>query len=377
MDEPVYTFVHNRGPLEGFEVMELDKASFIRQASSLLKKPKQVFLGLGDFIEIGDYNNLFDSILFEKESVQFENLLDNANRKIAAQGNIPFSFLKLAVYFPDYLLKNVPTYCASIVGKKGRLFPGAETFMKKIKPFHPIVISALPYEIAIEFVRRVGLQDENLISTEYRTGMDQFRRKVYAGGVVNFISGDRKSLEIEKHMAMKDLREDEVVYIGRGEAGVKTFSTVNSIAFNPPQSVLHGSKLTVYGSTLESLLVLFNYDGELDAYLMSDRVEEFLPSLIVNSDMKGKEYDLIELELQHRHLQNNILGQRIEHSAESYLTVERDIEIDFGGSAINMKDVKKMVTERMEKYQHNQQEFINEIAQIATDRYMKRSTESE
>jgi hypothetical protein len=138
MDEPVYTFVHNRGPLEGFEVMELDKASFIRQASSLLKKPKQVFLGLGDFIEIGDYNNLFDSILFEKESVQFENLLDNANRKIAAQGNIPFSFLKLAVYFPDYLLKNVPTYCASIVGKKGRLFPGAETFMKKIKPFHPV-----------------------------------------------------------------------------------------------------------------------------------------------------------------------------------------------------------------------------------------------
>ncbi len=367
MEENTYTLVYNRA--EGYEERVLPKKELIREVSSLLKKPKRIFLGLGDFLEIGDYNNLLDTIFFEKEDVQFENLLDNANRKISEQGNIPFSFLKLAVYFPDFLLKGVPTFCASIVGKKSRLFPGAEQFVKLIKSYEPIVMSALPFEVAIEFVKRVGLQEKNLISTEYKITTDSHKWRVYAGEVLKFLSGDRKSLEIEKYMAMHDLRDDEVVYIGRGEAGLKTFATVNSIAFNPSEAIIPESRITIYGSSLESLLVLFNFDGEYENFLMAERNEEYLPSLIVYSDVKSKSNELIELELTHRRLQNNIIGLRIEHSAESYMSVERDIDVEFGGSAINIKEVRRMVQERMEKYENNPQDFIDEISALAVEKY--------
>lgn len=369
MEEQKYILIINKGEEKDFQVQNLDKIDFLRATSTLLKKPKKIFLGMGDFLEIGDYNNLLDSIFFETEGIAFENILDDINSRIAEQGNIPFSFLKLAVYFPDFLLKDVPVFCSSIVGKKSRLFPGAENFTKYIKEYNPIILSALPYEIAIEFTKRLGLHDENLISTEYRVEPDDHNRPVYAGGIKRFISGDRKSLEIEKSMATHDLKEDEIVYIGRGEAGTKTFSTVNSIAFNPSQTIIPESRLTIYGSSLESLLVLFNFDGDLEKYLMSDPVEEFLPSLVVYSETRKKSKELIDIELQHRQLQSNVIGQRIECSGESYKSVRREIEVEFGGSTVNMREVKRMVEGRMHEYRNNLDRFIREISMIAVDRY--------
>ncbi|HPB81755.1 MAG TPA: hypothetical protein PK200_06925 [Spirochaetota bacterium] len=369
MEEQKYILIINKGEEQDFVVQNLEKIDFLRATSTLLKKPKKIFLGMGDFLEIGDYNNLLDSIFFETEGIAFENILDDINSRIAEQGNIPFSFLKLAVYFPDFLLKDVPVFCSSIVGKKSRLFPGAENFTKYIKEYNPIILSALPYEIAIEFTKRLGLHDENLISTEYRVEPDDHNRPVYAGGIKRFISGDRKSLEIEKSMATHDLKEDEIVYIGRGEAGTKTFSTVNSIAFNPSQTIIPESRLTIYGSSLESLLVLFNFDGDLEKYLMSDPVEEFLPSLVVYSETRKKSKELIDIELQHRQLQSNVIGQRIECSGESYKSVRREIEVEFGGSTVNMREVKHMVEGRMHEYRNNLDRFIREISMIAVDRY--------
>lgn len=369
MEEQKYILIINKGEENDFQVQNLEKIDFLRATSILLKKPKKIFLGMGDFLEIGDYNNLLDSIFFETEGIAFENILDDINSRIAEQGNIPFSFLKLAVYFPDFLLKDVPVFCSSIVGKKSRLFPGAENFTKYIKEYNPIILSALPYEIAIEFTKRLGLHDENLISTEYRVEPDDHNRPVYAGGIKRFISGDRKSLEIEKSMATHDLKEDEIVYIGRGEAGTKTFSTVNSIAFNPSQTIIPESRLTIYGSSLESLLVLFNFDGDLEKYLMSDPVEEFLPSLVVYSETRKKSKELIDIELQHRQLQSNVIGQRIECSGESYKSVRREIEVEFGGSTVNMREVKHMVEGRMHEYRNNLDRFIREISMIAVDRY--------
>lgn len=369
MDEQKYILIINKGEDNDFDIRELEKLDFLRATSSLLKKPKKIFLGMGDFLEIGDYNNLLDSIFFETEGIAFENILDDINSRIAEQGNIPFSFLKLAVYFPDFLLKNVPIFCSSIVGKKSRLFPGAENFTKYIKEYNPVILSALPYEIAIEFTKRLGLRDENLIATEYRIDHDDHNRPVYVGGIKRFISGDRKSLEIEKTMATHDLKEDDIVYIGRGEAGTKTFSTVNSIAFNPSQTIIPESRLTIYGSSLESLLVLFNFEGDLEKYLMSDPVEEFLPSLIVFSETRKKSKELIDIELKHRQLQSNVIGQRIECSGESYKSVRREIEVEFGGSAINMREVKKMVEGRMYEYRNNLDRFIQEISMIAVERY--------
>ena len=192
---------------------------------------------------------------------------------------------------------------------------------------------------------------------------------IYAGDIERFISGDRKSLEIEKRMAAENLSEEEVVYIGRGEAGIKTFLTVNSIAFNPPDNIIPGAKITLYGSSLESLLVLFNFEGELDRYLTSKSVEYSLPSLVVFSEKREKSDELIEIEQSHRRLQNNIIGQRIEYSGESYNSVERDIEVEFGGSAIDIKKVREMISERMERYENNPDEFVKEVYAIARQRY--------
>ncbi len=376
MAEIEYTLVINHGKEKGYELKTLDKKNFLRQTSSLLKKPRKLFLGLGDFLEIGDYNQLLDSIFFDEEAVGLENILDSVNRKLSVEENIPFSFLKLAVYYPDFLLKDIPIPCVSAIGKKSRLFLGAETFVKYIKEYDPVVLSAIPYEITIEFIRRLGLSEENLISTEYKIDKSDRKYRVYSGDINRFVSGNRKSIEIEKYMAKEDLKDEEIVYIGRGEAGVNTFSTVNSIAFNPSLSVIPVSRITLYGSSLESLLVLFNFDGELEKFLLADHVEEYLPSLVVYSDVKDKSEELINIELEHRRLQNNIIGQRIEHSEESYNTVQRDIEITYGGSTVNINEVRHMIRERMRKYKRDPDKFIREISAIAKKRYKSFHTQS-
>ena len=367
--EQKYTLIINKGPADGFEVREMDKKDFLAETSRLLHRPKKIFLGLGDFLEVGDYKKLMDSIFFDKEGVLFENILDKNNRKISEEGNIPFSFFKLAVYFPDFLLREVPTFCVSVIGKKARLFPGSVNFIKYIKEYDPLVLSAMPYEIAIEFVKRVGLGDKNLISTEYRIKKNEKHKDVYAGDIKRFISGDRKSLEIEKHLGGLDLRNEDIVYIGSGESGVKTFSQVNSVAFNPPSNIASESRLTLYGSSLESMLILFNFDGELDGVLSSSPWEEFIPSLVVYSAQKGKSRELLKLEYEHLVLQNNIIGQRIEHSGDSYASVEREIDVTFGASFVDMKEVREMISKRMHEYKDNPQELVKEIYRIAKQRY--------
>ena len=125
-----YDIIYNKGKKEGFEKKSFEKKEFLRQAAALIKEPKKIFLGLGDFLEIGDYNKMMDSVFFNEDGVKFENILDNNNRRMSLEGNVPFSFFKIAVYFPDFLLKDVPTSCISAIGEKARLFPGAENFVK-------------------------------------------------------------------------------------------------------------------------------------------------------------------------------------------------------------------------------------------------------
>ena len=364
-----YDLIYNFGKEKGFEKCSFEKKDFLRETAKLIKEPKKIFLGLGDFLEIGDYNKMMDSVFFDEDGVKFENILDSNNRKISLEGNIPFSFFKIAVYFPDFLLKDVPTSCISAIGEKARLFPGAENFVKNIKKYDPLVLTAMPHEIALEFVKRVGLGEENLIATSYKIKKDRLNRDVYAGDINRFISGNRKSIEIERFMNEKSLRDDEVVYIGRGEAGVRTFSTVNSIAFNPSKNIIPESRITVYGSSLESILILFNFDGSLTRHLASDIAEGFLPSLVVFSDVKEKSDELIELELHHRRLQSNIIGQRIEHAGESYESVERDVEVAFAGSSININEVKKIINERMKSYRSKPQDLVKKIYDITRLRY--------
>jgi hypothetical protein len=348
---------------------DLEKDDFVRKLSQYIVEPRKIFLGLGDFLEVGDYNQLLDSVFFTEEGAYFENILDRNNRKISEDGNIPFSFFKLAVYYPDFLLKEVPTYCMSVIGKKSRLFPGADTFIRYIREYDPMVLSAMPYEIAIEIIRRAGLDDENLISTEYKIKKNEKNKDVYAGDVTRFISGDRKSLEIEKTLGDQSLGDEDILYIGRGEAGVKTFGHVNSIAFNPSVSIMPESKFTIYGSSLESLLVLFNFKGELQRILTSESFEEYLPSLVVYSESKEKSPELLAIEQEHLILQNNILGQRIEYSGESYTSVKREIEITLGGSFVDMRDVREMIVNRMKDYIQSPQDLVKEIYRIALQRY--------
>ncbi len=367
--EEKYDLVINHGLEEGYEHLSLEKKEFLNETSRLFNKPKKIFLGMGDFLEVGDYSKLLDSIFYDEGSVHFEKILDKNNRKIAEMGNIPFSFFKLAVYYPEFLLKEVPTYCTSVIGKKSRLFPGAEMFIRYVKEYDPMILSAMPYEIAIELVKRLDLDDEHLISTEYKLKQNEMKKDVYAGDVVRFISGDRKSLEIEKHLGGLELTDRDIVYIGRGEAGAKTFSHVNSIAFNPSRSIVTESSITLYGSSLESLLVLFNFEGEIDRVLSSADFEPFLPSLVVFSEKKEKSEELINLEMEHLLWQSNIIGQRIERAGESYTSVEREIEVTFGGSFIDMKQVRNMISRRMSQYRENPQELVKEIYHLALQRY--------
>jgi hypothetical protein len=368
MSEQRYILIINRGA-EGFDIRPLDKKEFIRETSALFKRPQKIFLGLGDFLEVGDYNILIDSLFFNNAGLLFENILDRNNRRLSDRGNIPVSFFKLGVYYPDFLLKNVPTYCVSLIGKKSRLFPGAETFVKYIKEYDPIVLSAMPEEIAIEFVKRLDLDEKNLISTEYKIKKDASNKDVYAGDITRFISGNRKSLEIEKIMAGREYSNDEVVYIGRGEAGAKTFSTVNSIAFNPSRSIIPHSRINIYGSSLEALLVLFNFGGELENFLLAGATEDLLPSLVVYSESREKSEKLIDIEMLHCHVQNNIIGQRIEHSGDSYDSIRREIEIAIGGSNINIQGVRDGISERLEPFIHNPRDLVRQIYGIALERY--------
>jgi hypothetical protein len=144
---------------------------------------------------------------------------------------------------------------------------------------------------------------------------------------------------------------------------------VSSIAFNPADTIIPVSKITIYGSSLESLLVLFNFDGELERYLTSQPMEEFMPSLVVFSEKRGKSDELMEIETTHRRLQNNIIGQRIEHAGESFDSVERDIEVEFGGSAIDIKKVRGLISDRMRRYENNPDDFVREVYDIARERY--------
>ena len=232
-----------------------------------------------------------------------------------------------------------------------------------------MILTAIPYEIANEVVKRVGSDDDHLVSTEYKKIISQKNIALFAGDIEKFISGERKIIEIEKYMALSNTKDEDVLYVGRGESSVITFSKITSIAFNPSDSIIPHSRITVYGSSLESLLVLFNDSPEINKFLLSEIGEHILPSLIVLSDVKEKPAEIIELEKQHRRLQANIIGQRIEHGTESYTTLKRDIELSLSAYPFNFQAVKEMVKERLEKFKINPKEFIDEICSIAQKRY--------
>jgi len=366
--EKKFELIINKGFDEGYEHHILDKKSFINGIARLLTRPKKIFLGLGDFLELGDYNNLIDAVLLDQDIAKFEGIIDKNNRKISEEGDIPFSFFKIAVYFPDFLFKGVPVECISTIGKKARLFPGSEVFIKHIKKYNPLVLTAIPYEISIEYMKRMGLGKINLLATEYKKAIVN-NKEIFTGDIIKFVSGNRRSLAIEKIMAEMDYRNDDVLYIGRGEAGSNTFTTYNSIAFNPAEGILSKPKFSIYGSTLESLLILFNYDNELEDYLMSDQYEENIPSLIVFSQKKEKNRELIELELEHRQMQENIIGLKIEHSEDSYASLEREINVLLGASTVNISMVRNLIFNRMNKYLDDPQGLIREIYSIARERY--------
>jgi len=364
-----YSLIINKGREGGFEHYQLDKASFIVETAKIIKRPKKIFLGIGDFLEIGDYKQLLDHMFFDDDGSKFENILDKNNRKISEEGDIPFSFFKMAVYFPDFLLKNVPTFCVSVIGKKSRLFPGAESFIEQIKKYDPMVLSAIPYEIASELMKRLGLDKYKLVATEYATKKDATGHDIYAGEIKNFISGDKKNFEIEKIIAASDFVEDDIIYMGSGESGIKTFSTVRSVAFNTAPAVAAHSHIAVYGPSLESLLTILNFDGEFNSLLFSKRLEDSLPSLVVVSRKAGTNDELQSIEAEHFAMQNNIVGQRLEHSETSFNSVEREIDITFRSSFVDMDEVRSMIDKRMMAYRENPLELVKQIYYIAKQRY--------
>jgi hypothetical protein len=368
MEEKKYTYIINH-EANDFEVMEFSKRDLLNEIRKLLKRPKKIFLGLGDFLEVGDYNKLLDTIFFDEEGFKFENILDLTNSKLSEAGNIPFSFFKMAVYYPDFLLKNVPTFCMSVIGQNLRLFPGVHSFIDSIKIFDPLILSALPYEIAIEVVNRLGLKKNNLLSTEYKLYKDESGKERYAGDVVRFLSGSVKVNEIRKRLEEGNFDSDEVLYIGRGESGVKTFTDINSIAFNPPISVMSGSKLTIYGPTLDSLLFILNFDDKYKNLIESEEWDEFMPSLIVYSKVKDKSEHLLEIERQHLNLQENVVMQIMECSGESFESVKRKIEITFGGHYIDMNNVRETIENRLRNYREGSEDLVKEVYKIARHRY--------
>ena len=188
-DEKTYELIINNGLDAGYERFTLNKKAFITETSKLLTRPKKIFLGLGDFLELGDYNNLIDAVLLDQDVTKLEGIIDKNNRKISEEGDIPFSFFKLAVYYPEFLFKGVPVECISTIGKKARLFPGSEVFIRHIKKYNPLVLTAILYEISIEYMKRMGLGKINLLATEYKKSLVN-NKEVYSGDVIKFISGN-------------------------------------------------------------------------------------------------------------------------------------------------------------------------------------------
>jgi len=368
MNEKKYELIINNGLKYGFEHLFLDKAAFINETAKLLKRPKKIFLGLGDFLELGDYNNLIDAVLLDQDVAKLEGILDKNNRKISEYEDIPSSFFKLAVYYPDFLFKDVPIECISIIGRKARLFPGTEIFIENIKKYTPLVLTAIPYEISIEYIKRMGLGKANLLATEYKKDIIN-NKEVFTGDIIKFMSGNRRALAIEKIMAENDYGSDDILYIGRGEAGRDTFTVYNSIAFNPAEGIMNNPRFTLYGSTLESLLVLLNYDNELGKYLLSNQYEENLPSLIVFSNIREKNKKLIEIELEHRQLQENTIGLEIEQSEDDYGSLEREINVLLGASTVNIVMVRSLILSRMNRYLNDPQGLVKDIYSIAKERY--------
>ena len=368
--EKKYTYIINHD-VDNFEAMELSKYELLCKAKKLLKRPKKIFVGLGGLLEIGDYNKIIDTVFFDEEGFKFESVLDLNNRKLSEAGNIPFSFFKLAVYYPDFLLKDVPTFCMSVIGQKSRFFPGACSFIDFIKAFDPIILSAIPYEIAIEIVKRLELGEENLVSTKYKLIEDENKRECYAGDIVNFLSGIVKVREIRKRLEKENLVDDDILYIGRGESGSQAFTDINSIAFNPSASVMQESELSVYGSTLNSLMPFLDFDDSCKDLMESEEWDEFMPSLIVCSNVKSKSNDLLEIEKHHLNLQENITMQIMEHLRESFESVKREVEIILGGYYIDMNKIRKTIENRLSAYRENPEELVKEVYKIANHRCKK------
>ncbi len=368
LNEKTYELVINHGAGEGFERHVLKREGYIAAIQERLRQPKKIFLGMGDFLEVGDYNNLIDALLLDQEIAKLEGILDKNNRKISEESDIPVSFFKLAVYYPDFLLKDIPVEIISMIGKKARLFPGAEYFIRHIKNLSPLIFTAIPYDISIEYVKRLGLTAANILATEYKKALVG-NREVYTGDIVRFVSGNRRNIAIEKYMAEMDIRNEDIIYVGRGEAGSTTFSTYNSIAFNPPRWIMARSTTTIYGSTLESLLPLFNFNGELTDMLLSDDFEESLPSMVVFSGVREKSDELLEIELEHRQMQENIIGLRMEYSEDSYGSLEREINVMLGASAINITAVRSMIFSRLKGYINDPQVMVKDIYTMARERY--------
>ena len=362
--EKKYELIINHGINDGFERHLLDRHDFINAVASRIKRPRKIFLGMGDFLEVGDYNNLIDALLLDQDIAKLEGILDRNNRIISEGSDIPFSFFKLAVYYPDFLLRDVPVEIISMIGRKARLFPGAEYFIKYIKDLEPLIFTAIPYDISIEYIKRLGLTDSNIMSTEYKKAMVS-NKEVFTGDIVRFVSGNRRSIAIEKYMAENNIRDDEIVYVGRGEAGSTTFSTYNSIAFNPPKWIMARTCTTIYGSSLESLLPLFNFDGELTRLLQSEQYEDSLPSMIVFSNVREKGEELLEIELEHRQMQENAIGLRMEYSEDSYGSLEREINVMLGASAVNITAVRSMIFSRLKGYINDPQALVKDIYTIA------------
>jgi hypothetical protein len=94
-----------------------------------------------------------------------------------------------------------------------------------------------------------------------------------------------------------------------------------------------------------------------------------MPSMVVFSHKKEKNGELINMELEQRHLQENIIGLKIEHSEDSYASLEREINVLLGASTVNISVVRNMIFSRMNKYLDDPQGLVKDIYSIAKERY--------
>ena len=73
-------------------------------------------------------------------------------------------------------------------------------------------------------------------------------------------------------------------------------------------------------------------------------------------------------------MQENIIGLKIEHSEDSYASLEREINILLGASTIDMSAVRHHIFSRMQKYIDDPQSLVKLIYNIARERYKSLST---